>query len=40
MLCDRFRCTPDVARGMGAGVFRLLRIAELGTPPENGGEMP
>jgi hypothetical protein len=38
-LCDRFHCTPEVARGMGAGVLRLLEIEALGKPEQpEGGE--
>jgi hypothetical protein len=29
-LCDRFRCTPDVAADMDASVLRMLKIAALG----------
>jgi hypothetical protein len=37
-LCDRFHCTPETARGMGAGVLRLLAIEALGKPDPEGGE--
>lgn len=38
-LCDRFHCTPGVARAMGAGVLRLLAIEALGRPDvPDGGE--
>ena len=33
-LCDRFHCTPDVARRMGADVIRLLKIEALGKREE------
>ena len=37
-LCDRFHCVPEVAKGMGAGVLRLLEIEALGKPDAEGGE--
>jgi hypothetical protein len=36
-LCDRFHCTPDVARRMDIDVVRLLKLEELGRP-ETGEE--
>ena len=39
-VCDRFKCLPDEAERQDARVLRLLRIEQLGTPPEDleGGE--
>jgi hypothetical protein len=38
-LCDRFKCTPPVALGLGASVLRLIEIEHLGRPdPPEGGE--
>jgi hypothetical protein len=34
-LCDRFHCTPDVARKLDASVIRLLKIEQLGTKQED-----
>jgi hypothetical protein len=39
-LCDRFHCTPDVAREMDVEVVRLLKIEELGVAREEGPEWP
>lgn len=36
-LCDRFHCTPDVARAMDASVLRLLKVEELGVRREEPG---
>jgi hypothetical protein len=37
-LCDRFHCLPSGLYAEDAGLLRLLKIAELGNPPEEGGE--
>ena len=37
-LCDRFHCLPSQLEGEDASVLRLLKIAELGNPPPEGGE--
>ena len=39
-LCDRFHCTPDVARDLDASVFRLLAIERAAYPEryQEGGE--
>jgi hypothetical protein len=35
-LCDRFHCTPDVAKDMDASVIRMLKVYEEGTATGDG----
>jgi hypothetical protein len=37
-LCERFHCLPSALEKEDSGVLRLLKIAELGNPPPEGGE--
>jgi hypothetical protein len=34
-MCDRWHKLPSEVRAEGAGIIRMLRIEELGTPPQD-----
>jgi hypothetical protein len=37
-LCEKFGCLPSALYEEDAEVFRMMKIVELGTPPQGGGD--
>jgi hypothetical protein len=37
-LCERFGCLPSQLYAEDAEIFRMLKLVDLGTVPDEGGE--